>query len=527
MILKSLSIKNYCGFTKEHIIDFAKPDGERIGSGLTLITGENKTGKSTIIRALKGKIKIIPSGEIEEYFEEDGEIKLTIDDKTYFRKRKSESWINKNSKNNKQFFEIVPAMRKPFLETREVLPFDQDPLQHSTLDDNYMQLNNLSCKLKKILNCYDSESKFYKIINKILPEFQGEFYLKSIKKEHNENGNFLTLMYKNDSLIHHTGQLVGDGILSVVMIASSIVLSAKHKRILIIDEPELHLHPNAQKRLAKLLSIEAKTRQIILMTHSPYFVDWYDFFNNAEFIRTSNRQGCFTIYRLKHKSTYRDLLKNTVNHWKRPHLFDLATKEIFFSDKVLFVEGQEDVGLIKNWLRNEYKKNQSEKYNYSFEIFGYGVNGVDNIPKFLCMAKDLGIKKVGVLTDKLAQGNSEAITTWKEKFNTKCNYKFQELITPDIRKKIDIEVDKLLEECIDEENGKLRDSDTIIDDINKCIKFANSGYFDLKGQIIKCSNCEHTEPLIDITKCNSDCKHASLMKIFNEFNKYFDDKTDT
>jgi predicted ATP-dependent endonuclease of OLD family len=203
-----------------------------------------------------------------------------------------------------------------------------------------------------------------------------------------------------------------------------------------------------------------------------------------------------------------------------------VTKEIFFSDKILFVEGQEDVGLIKNWLRIEYEKNQHEEYNYSFEIFGYGAGGVDNIPKFLDMAKDLGIKKVGVLTDELPTDKSKNFTTWKENFNTECNYKFQELTTLDIRKKNNIDVDKFLKECVNQETGKLRDSDTIIDDVNECIISVNSGYF-LESKIIKCSNCEHTEPLIDITKCNSDCKHASLMKIFNEFNKYFDDKTYT
>ena len=86
MTLESLSIKNYCGFTKEQIIEFAKSDGKRIGSGLTLITGENKTGKSTLIRALQGfteKVEILS----DKYFGKRGEIKLTLDNdnKIYFK----------------------------------------------------------------------------------------------------------------------------------------------------------------------------------------------------------------------------------------------------------------------------------------------------------------------------------------------------------------------------------------------------------------------------------------------------------
>ena len=53
-------------------------------------------------------------------------------------------------------------------------------------------------------------------------------------------------MYKNDST-SHIGRLVSDGILSLVIIASSIVLSEMYKRILVIDEPKSHLHPSAQK----------------------------------------------------------------------------------------------------------------------------------------------------------------------------------------------------------------------------------------------------------------------------------------
>jgi hypothetical protein len=47
----------------------------------------------------------------------------------------------------------------------------------------------------------------------------------------------------------------------------------------LIDEPELDLHPQMQKKLALLLSEEAKTRQIIVCTHSPYFINWEDYLN--------------------------------------------------------------------------------------------------------------------------------------------------------------------------------------------------------------------------------------------------------
>ena len=108
-------------------------------------------------------------------------------------------------------------------------------------------------------------------------------------------------MYKNDST-SHIGRLVSDGILSLVIIASSIVLSEMYKRILVIDEPESHLHPSAQKKLANLLSQEAINRQIVVITHSPYFICWNHLENGAKCFRLNKyKEGC-TIHELNYSN---------------------------------------------------------------------------------------------------------------------------------------------------------------------------------------------------------------------------------
>ena len=42
---------------------------------------------------------------------------------------------------------------------------------------------------------------------------------------------------------------------------------------IVIDEPEIALHPDVQKRLMERLKFHSKTKQIIVSTHSPYFID--------------------------------------------------------------------------------------------------------------------------------------------------------------------------------------------------------------------------------------------------------------
>lgn len=50
--------------------------------------------------------------------------------------------------------------------------------------------------------------------------------------------------------------------------------NAVPKDFLVIDEPEMHLHPDAQVALAEFLAIMANTGlRIIITTHSPYIVD--------------------------------------------------------------------------------------------------------------------------------------------------------------------------------------------------------------------------------------------------------------
>ena len=66
----------------------------------------------------------------------------------------------------------------------------------------------------------------------------------------------------------------------------------------------------------------------------------------------------------------------------------------FFYDNVLLVEGQEDFSLLQNWLNAVYN-------DQPFEIFGYGVGGVDNIPTFLEITRNLGFGRVAVLTDNI------------------------------------------------------------------------------------------------------------------------------
>ena len=51
-MIKELHISGFRGFGNSQQISFAMPDGQTLGSGLSIITGANNSGKTTIIEAI-------------------------------------------------------------------------------------------------------------------------------------------------------------------------------------------------------------------------------------------------------------------------------------------------------------------------------------------------------------------------------------------------------------------------------------------------------------------------------------------
>ena len=104
--------------------------------------------------------------------------------------------------------------------------------------------------------------------------------------------------------------------------------------LIVVDEPELHLHPKWQKTLLNLFArLSEKTgNQFLLATHSPTFV-------SPESIQYVTR-----VYSDKQRSRLVRLNRTSLPDQK--HLFNIINSQnnerIFFSDKVVLVEGLSD-----------------------------------------------------------------------------------------------------------------------------------------------------------------------------------------
>jgi hypothetical protein len=82
-----------------------------------------------------------------------------------------------------------------------------------------------------------------------------------------------TAMLSTDKL-NYTEAYAGSGEFAVVSLVMNL-FSAKDKSLILLDEPEVSLHPGAQKRMMELIYslVEKRKHQVVLSTHSPVLVN--------------------------------------------------------------------------------------------------------------------------------------------------------------------------------------------------------------------------------------------------------------
>ena len=443
--LKLLSIKDYKGFYWVNKIEFAIPNQQPSKLGLNVIVWPNNTGKTTILEALMLTKDTTNKrfNQEDRHWGDSPEIVL-IDNDNQEYKLKAEGSLIKTDWTLTAKINLLSSSR--YWDSNVFSENNEDNFLSSENRRSLRENSNssLSWLLSFIAKDEGKKVQFNEYMKKIFPNFSDW----GIDSRNNKD----YIYYKTwDWVVHSTDQL-GKWVLSLFLICGHLV--ASHDSILLIDEPELDLHPQMQKKLALLLSEEAKTRQIIVCTHSPYFINWEDYLNWAKFIRLNkdNDKQC-KVYQLNSKPKTYSITSGVLDDWQKPQLLDVVAKEIFFAEKILFVEGQEDIWLIKKFAK-------AEDIELNFEIFGYGSWWATNIEKFLKMAEDLWITKAWALYD------WDKRTDWEESKSEFPSFKTLILPTDDIRDKEAVygsewNIIKPGKEGTFDKHGKIKDSTKI------------------------------------------------------------------
>ncbi len=107
---------------------------------------------------------------------------------------------------------------------------------------------------------------------------------------------------------------------------------------LAVEEPEAHMHPALARDVFEIIRESSKRVQTFLVTHSPIFVDRTD----PESTWIFKREGVETrVSRVRDDKDFRNIL---LEIGQRP-------SDIFFSDKILFVEGKTDKQVLTIWAQ--------------------------------------------------------------------------------------------------------------------------------------------------------------------------------
>lgn len=356
MKIKRIEIQNFRLFnaTSPFVIDNINvPNGEKEGSGLTVLVGENGCGKTSILDAialplLQYKAESFSINDFNDptkdcainvYSNENFEYAGTMPKAKYqgkgfnfqakIRKRANNSYLSSSVVQDQKFIK-ADGENKPYDNSPDLRISVNNPFSGPRFSENdilYLDKNRTyqirsgtynETRFDRLMEDFNYQYiKEYKgndipDLNQKLTDVKGKvshaFLERAIEKFQSISGIPLSLSFinnwcpfqnsffsnkKNDNILIPLSAL-GAGYEVIFSLLYSFYLSEQSGKqlIVLLDEPELHLHPRLQLEFVKFLLEASKKMQIILATHSPLLVK--QFLNNTNlkiFICTKNDGG--------------------------------------------------------------------------------------------------------------------------------------------------------------------------------------------------------------------------------------------
>ena len=342
MFISNLIVKNYKLFNDEFkITNFNVPDNINDGTGLTTIVGENGCGKTTILDAIACSLLEYKAESfgISDMNDSNKETEITIETNDAFNVKS----VFPNSSFDAKGFKFIGKTREKSNQNKLLSLIMTDQLYISTNDekpklgspDLRMKVTNSfgTKRFNELDVLYLDKNRLYQTragtyndtrFDRIMDDFNFQYYKnqdnvenlntkknKKIKKElSNKNlenainkfkeisGHSLKLDFIDNYLPFKKANLVvetpsnmqidlaslGSGYEMMFSLIYSFYMSKQSgkKLIILIDEPELHLHPRLQEKFVDFILEISKESQVILTTHSPLLIKQLSYNENVK-----------------------------------------------------------------------------------------------------------------------------------------------------------------------------------------------------------------------------------------------------
>jgi predicted ATP-dependent endonuclease of OLD family len=357
--IKHLGIYNFKGLKGVSI--------ENIGT-LNVFVGKNNSGKSSILHAIDmaGLALNVQAWdsfeqkiEIKDLFTKIGEfaIGITYDDKSVVVVKANEHCIpefNPRPNDGEKFQSVLitPNYGKGYTTRIQRWPAQ---VISSIKARNFSAINSLDMLYAmKYYSEHDGEhftaDEYKNLTQEIVhyfPELEKVVSDRTDKDistlTYTEYGKTLDILYSGTGLKHFIDVLL--------------IISISKANIILIDEPELGLHPDLQRKFIEYLEKLAKEKelQFFFATHSPVFLNYAD---NMSYYRVMNKKGKREVIPVE-----KDALHTLISD------FGIRPSDIFNQDICLLVEGADDVVFFEHIIRVLYKE-EFEKIAISIQQYG-------------------------------------------------------------------------------------------------------------------------------------------------------------
>lgn len=209
------------------------------------------------------------------------------------------------------------------------------------------------------------------------------------------------------------------GVMQTLILATAL-MTLEPGSVILIEEPELHLHAGSQRRLFELMERETKQRQVFLTTHSSIFTGCG---NQISTFLVTKRRGATNVHKVKERSELK-LVKNELGH---------RNTDLYGYECAVFIEGDSEEAAFPI-IAEALGYDLIEKGIRLVNVHGKGK--VSKIAEYLDYLKDSD-----VLTYVIADGDKrvkERLGEWvrqgllREDCHTIWNLEFEDCFEPHI-----------------------------------------------------------------------------------------------